>query len=133
MKIPPLLVLAALLAAVGPLHAEELRTFRHLQLHDQFWSEGANFGDLNRDGKPDLIAGPFWWEGPDFTKRHEYAPATQTFDLALGPMTKVKVPGFHGTLGRENHYSENFFAYTYVLDRYFELVGLYFLYWILDF
>ncbi len=53
MKIPPSLVLAALLAAIVPLHAEELRTFRHLQLHDQFWSEGANFGDLNHDGKSD--------------------------------------------------------------------------------
>lgn len=90
-----------------------LPTFRKTQLHDQFWSEGANFGDLNRDGKNDIIAGPWWWEGPDFTKRHEYYPATQTFDLKLGPFTTVKVPGFHGTLGRENHYADNFFAWVY--------------------
>ena len=30
--------------------AEELHTFTRRQLNDQFWSEGANFGDLNRDG-----------------------------------------------------------------------------------
>ena len=93
--------------------AEELRTFKRIQLHDQFWSEGATFGDLNHDGKPDMIAGPYWWEGPDFTKRHEYAPATQTFELKLGPITKVPVPGFEGALGRENTYSQNFFAFVY--------------------
>ena len=47
-----------------------------------------------------------------FSKRHEYAPATQTCDLKLGPMTSVKVPGFHGTLGRENTDSDKFFAWA---------------------
>ena len=52
-----------------------LHTFKRIQLNDQFWSEGANFADLNNDGKNDIISGPWWWEGPDFTKRHEiYAP-----------------------------------------------------------
>lgn len=91
---------------------EELIRFRRSQLHDQFWSEGANFGDLNRDGKADLIAGPWWWEGPDFKVRHELYPSTNTFTLKLGPMTSVQVPGFHGTLGNENHYSDNFFVWT---------------------
>ena len=109
---PHRLLLPAIAAAALTVNAEELRTFKRIQLHDQFWSEGANFGDLNNDGKPDLIAGPFWWEGPDFSKRHEYAPATQTFELKLGPQTTVKVPGFHGTLGRDNHYSDNFFAWA---------------------
>lgn len=99
-------------AAASCVHAEELRTFKRIQLHDQFWSEGANFGDLNNDGKADMIAGPWWWEGPDFTKRHEFTPATQTFDLKLGPMTAVKVPGFEGTLGHANTYSDNFFAWA---------------------
>ena len=109
----PRLILPAVIAvAAFAARAEELRTFKRIQLHDQFWSEGANFGDLNRDGKPDMIAGPLWWEGPDFTKRHEYAPTTQTFDLQLGPQTKVSVPGFQGTLGRENAYSDNFFAWA---------------------
>ena len=109
----PLRILLSIIAAAAlTARAEELRTFKRIQLHDQFWSEGANFGDLNNDGKPDMIAGPFWWEGPDFAKRHEFAPATQTFELKLGPMTSVKVPGFHGTLGRENTYSDNFFAWA---------------------
>src|SRR5262247_2055355 len=82
--------------------AAELHVFKKIQLHDQFWSEGANFGDLNNDGQNDLIAGPWWWEGPDFKKRHEYYPAKTTFQLALGPMTTITIPGFEGTLGSKN-------------------------------
>jgi hypothetical protein len=93
--------------------AEDLHTFTRRQLNDQFWSEGANFGDLNRDGVNDIISGPWWWEGPDFEKRHEYYPATKTFELKLGPMTTVTVPGFEGALGKENTYSDNFFAWPY--------------------
>src|SRR5436190_608091 len=55
------------LGCAGWTHAEELHSFKRIQLSDQFWSEGANFGDLNNDGKNDLISGPWWWEGPDFT------------------------------------------------------------------
>lgn len=93
--------------------AEELHTFKRIQLNDQFWGEGATFGDLNNDGANDIISGPYWWEGPDFAKRHEYYPATTTFELKLGPMTTVKVPGFEGTLGKANKYSDNFLAWTY--------------------
>lgn len=100
------------LAIATALHAEELRSFERLQLHDQFWSEGANLGDLNRDGKPDLVAGPYWWEGPDLIIRHNLAPANQTFELAVGPMTKVQVPGFEGGLGHANAYSNDFFAWV---------------------
>lgn len=93
--------------------AQELHTFKRIQLSDQFWSEGANVGDLNNDGVTDVISGPWWWEGPDFTKRHEYYPATTTFQLKLGSMTTVTVPGFEGTLGKDNKYSDNFFAWAY--------------------
>jgi hypothetical protein len=106
---------AAAVCAIAPACvAGELHTFQRLQLSDQFWSEGANFGDLNRDGKNDLVSGPWWYEGPDFSKRHEFYPSTTTFNLKLGPMTTVKVPGFEGTLGVANKYSDNFFVW--VLD-----------------
>jgi hypothetical protein len=108
---------AGLLAFVAGGGAEEIRTFKKIHLHDQFWSEGASFGDLNKDGVNDFIAGPWWWEGPDFKKKHEFYPATTTFDLKLGPMTSVKVPGFHGTLGKENTYSDNFFVWTYDFNK----------------
>ena len=109
------LALGGLLLAAFAARAEDLtlHTFKKIQLSDQFWSEGANFGDFNKDGVMDVVSGPYWWEGPDFKKRREYYPAAKTFELKLGPMTKVTVPGFHGTLGKENAYSDNFFAYTH--------------------
>jgi hypothetical protein len=112
MKITIVAVTAVLLwAAWQARPAGTLHVFSRTQLSDQFWSEGANAGDLNNDGASDIISGPYWWEGPDFTTRHEYYPAAATFTLELGPLTSVTVPGFEGTLGHENKYSDNFFAW----------------------
>jgi len=96
---------------------DEPRTFKRIQLSDTFWSEGANYADLNNDGANDIISGPWWWEGPDFVKRHEYYPAKATFKLKLGPMTTVEVPGFEGALGKENAYSDNFFVWPYDFNK----------------
>ena len=101
---------ALLLAATIPAAGEEPRTFRRIQLSDQFWSEGANIGDFNHDGKMDVVSGPYWWAGPDFKVRHEYYPATKNF--ALGAVSKISVPGFEGALGKNNQYSDNFFAFS---------------------
>src|ERR1051325_6224037 len=35
----------------------QLHSFKKIQLSDQFWSEGANFGDFNHDGKKDVVSG----------------------------------------------------------------------------
>lgn len=53
--------------------------FRTQQLSDQFLCEGASAGDLNRDGHTDVVSGPYWYEGPNFEKRHEYYPVI-TYD-----------------------------------------------------
>jgi hypothetical protein len=44
--------------------------FEKIVLNDAFYCEGINVGDFNRDGHPDIVAGPFCYEGPDFKKRH---------------------------------------------------------------
>ena len=106
------ILLAALLTSAPVLQSEDLHTFKGIQLNDQFWSEGANFGDLNNDKVNDIISGPWWWEGPDFKKRHEFYPATATFQRRLGPQTAMAVPGFEGGLGVKNAYSNNFFAWA---------------------
>lgn len=54
-------------------------TFKKLRLEDQFYAEGAYYADFNRDGKLDVVAGPFWYEGPAFEKKHEVRPP-KSFD-----------------------------------------------------
>lgn len=81
----------ALLAASGLQAATQITWKRH-QLHGDFYSEGAAIGDINGDGKPDVVAGPFWWEGPAFEKRHAY---------------------YEPKIFSINGYSDNFFAYVH--------------------
>ena len=57
----------------------ERDAYRKIRLSDKFYAEGAYYGDFNRDGTTDIVAGPFWFEGPDFEKRHEYRPS-KVFD-----------------------------------------------------
>lgn len=42
----------------------------HQQIIDRFFSEGVAAGDIDGDGHEDLVAGPFWYAGPDFHQRH---------------------------------------------------------------
>ncbi len=90
-----------------------LHTFKKVQLTDQFWSEGANFGDFNHDGIMDVASGPYWYEGPDFKKRHEFYPADKFFMRKNSDGTEEKVPGFEGGLGIKNSYSDDFFTFVY--------------------
>ena len=75
-------LLAAIVGLLFPAFVsakDQIHTFKKLRLTDQFWSEGANFGDFNHDGKMDIVSGPYWYEGPDLKKRHEFCPANATF------------------------------------------------------
>jgi len=49
-------------------------SFKKLQLTEKFYCEGAYYADFNKDGKLDVVSGPFWYEGPDFQKKHEIRP-----------------------------------------------------------
>jgi hypothetical protein len=64
-------------AAVSQAVAEEreLVSFRRIPLTDVYYSEGANAGDINRDGHVDAIYGPHWYAGPGFQQAHEIYPA----------------------------------------------------------
>ena len=115
MKRNSLLVLGVCAVAFGAQAADHtLHTFKKLHLDKYYWSEGANFGDLNRDGLADAISGPYWWEAPAFEKRHEIYPATTTFVLKGENGKEERIPGFEGAMGKKNAYStDNFFAFTY--------------------
>ncbi len=73
-----------------------LISFQKTTLSDLFYAEGANFGDLNGDGGMDLVAGPFWYEGPTYEQAHAfYEP--KPFD--------------------PEGYSDNFFPYVYDFNQ----------------
>ncbi|MEZ6139299.1 MAG: VCBS repeat-containing protein [Zavarzinella sp.] len=61
-------------------------------LDTKFRTEGVAVGDVNKDGKMDILNGEFWYEGPDW-KPHE-----------------MQKPGNHGT--GENGYSKIFACWT---------------------
>lgn len=95
----------------------KVHTFQKIQITDQFWCEGAYYGDFNKDGKVDICGGPFWWEGPDFKIRHEYRPATKTSKIKKPDGAEVTIPGYIGALGNANDYSDNFFTFVYDFNR----------------
>jgi hypothetical protein len=49
--------------------------FRMQRLNDFYYSWGVTVGDVNHDGVPDVIAGPFYYLGPNYTERHEFTTA----------------------------------------------------------
>ncbi len=94
-----------------------LHSFKKIQVTDKFWSEGAYYGDFNRDGTLDIVSGPFWYEGPDFKTRHEYYPATAQFTRKTADGKEETIAGFEGALGTKNAYSDDFLTYSGDFNR----------------
>lgn len=97
------LMAAALAACSFVANAQEI-TWKKIPLVDKFYSEGANAADFNKDGKMDVVYGPFWWEGPDFTKRHKiFEPTGKQAEGSWKP---------------DNEYSRDaFFAFPYDFNK----------------
>jgi hypothetical protein len=105
--------------------------FEKQTLEMQYYCDGLNVGDFNRDGHTDIVAGPYWYEGPDFARRHEvYAPTPFTpakeqsnsmfsfvhnFDrdgwpdvLVLGRIHLHPARWYENPRGRDDHWKEHF-------------------------
>jgi len=54
--------------------------FKVQQISDMYYSWGADAADFNKDGFTDVVAGPYIYFGPDFTKHKEIFTA-----VAVGP------------------------------------------------
>lgn len=65
---------ATLLLTASSLSADTPR-FEKLILNDKYFCDGVDAGDINRDGNVDVVAGPYWYAGPDFNAKHEFYPA----------------------------------------------------------
>ncbi|MDA1067283.1 MAG: c-type cytochrome [Verrucomicrobia bacterium] len=77
------------------LHGQSQSGWKSTTLHNDFYAEGAGFGDIDGDGKGDLVSGPFWYKGPAFEEKHEYYEP-KLFDI--------------------RSYSDNFFAYIHDIN-----------------
>jgi len=81
--------------STGSAEAPREIAFERVTLSTEFTCEGATFGDLDRDGANDIVAGPYWYAGPGFRTRHELYPP-----LAFDP----------------RHYSDHFFDWVRDFD-----------------
>ncbi len=52
--------------------AEPGLRFEKQILTDKYYCDGVTAADINRDGRTDIIAGPFWYESPDFRTKHAF-------------------------------------------------------------
>jgi hypothetical protein len=72
--------------------------FRRVQLTDRYYSEGITAGDFNHDGKMDIVAGPYYYPGPDFQTGVEiYAPRAYSI----------------GSANQAGGYTDSFILYAY--------------------
>ena len=91
-----LVVSGTVFAASTESHSASALSYRKVQLSTEFFAEGGAFGDLDRDGHVDAIAGPFWYAGPDFVERHELYPPKPFDPLGYSDNFSAFVHDFDG-------------------------------------
>jgi hypothetical protein len=61
--------------------------FRVQRIDDFYYAWGANAADFNHDGVLDVVAGPFYYLGPDYTTRREiYVAPSQAPSTSFAPV-----------------------------------------------
>src|SRR4051812_34689599 len=69
-----LVVVVACVAWAATARPESPVRWEKLTLTDKYYCDGVTVADINKDGKPDVVAGPFWFEGPEFKTAHPFYP-----------------------------------------------------------
>lgn len=70
--------------------------FERVQISNEYFAEGAGYGDFNKDGVTDVVCGPYWWAGPEYQERHQF------YDGHAFP--------------NDSGYSDNFFSYGHDIN-----------------
>jgi hypothetical protein len=65
-------LIAVLIAVTTGYGQRKSVSFKKTVITNDFVAEGCAVGDVNKDGRPDIMAGTFWFESPSW-KRHEIA------------------------------------------------------------
>src|SRR6185295_14419577 len=78
--------------------AQTVRFEKHILTND-FISEGVAIGDVNKDGKPDILAGACWFEAPGWKKHSiaegkHYSPSTEFSNSFLDFAMDVNLDGW---------------------------------------
>ena len=93
------------------------QTFKKYHLWDEFYTEGSTIADVNKDGKPDIIAGARWFENPDWKAHDIWKPKKFNYtkgysDSFLNFATDVNEDGWIDMIlfdfpGKEVYWLEN--------------------------
>ncbi|MCF7669128.1 MAG: VCBS repeat-containing protein [Verrucomicrobia bacterium] len=66
------LVLSFVMVSGSVIAGHIVHSFDKQILSEKFLCEGAWYGDFNNDGTLDVVAGPYWYAGPEFKERMEF-------------------------------------------------------------
>jgi len=78
--------LGAVVGAALSVQADEAKKvvknpeFEKIVIFEGYRSEGAAFGDFNKDGVVDVLSGHYWYAGPDFKKEYKIYEGDAKYD-----------------------------------------------------
>ncbi|HYW80958.1 MAG TPA: VCBS repeat-containing protein, partial [Thermoguttaceae bacterium] len=71
------------IVATGSAFGADVAFEKHVLCDEAYYCDGIATGDIDRDGAIDIVAGPFWYKGPEFQQRQQIYPPV-AFDPAKG-------------------------------------------------